>query len=90
MAFSLTTYSKEKHQEQEVRPPQDACPGSTKTLTLKDLLAQSRRLGVICSEVRGVCWAQGLALLGAWARIGAAVHLELIDIRHRTLVAVFI
>lgn len=35
-------------------------------------------------------WAQGLALLGAGARVGAAVHLELIDIRHGTLVAVFI
>lgn len=34
--------------------------------------------------------AQGLTLLGAGARVGAAVHLELIDIRHRTLVAVFI
>ena len=34
--------------------------------------------------------AQGLALLGAGARVGAAVHLELVDIRHRALVAVFI
>lgn len=59
-------------------------------LTLKDLLAQSRGLGVVCAEVRGVCGAQGLALLGAGARVGAAVHLELIDVGHRTLIAVFI
>lgn len=36
-------------------------------LTLEDLLAQSGGLGVICAEVRGVCWAQGLTLLGAGA-----------------------
>lgn len=90
MAFSLTSYSKvEKHQKQKQGPSQILILGQL-TLTLKDFLTQSRGLGVICAEVRGVCWAQGLALLGTGARVSAAIHLELIDIRHRTLVAVFI
>lgn len=76
---SIVWLTANRPKTQKLTRAKDTCeapPG----LTLQGLLAQGGWLGVVGAEVRSVCRAQGLALLGAGAGVAAAVHLELIDI----------
>lgn len=63
---------------------------STPAPTFQRLLPQCGWLRVVRAEVGRVGRTHGLALLGTGAGVGAAVHLELVDIRQGALVAVLI